>query len=205
MTEFKALQSARKSVGQARAEELAGNVDGALRSYYHAIELYPNAVEARLYLAQLLWSRAISPAESAQVEALLAEAVRHASSASSEPEIEAGKIAAAKQALLACQDGGREEEAASLVRAAGYAYRLSKQVLCYDDAPPGDADREQGDWRSVLAVTDSALPDGMYRHLQHLFRHGGEFWREHAYGSEKTGYFSYCHQLGPGAFPLKCP
>jgi hypothetical protein len=40
-----------------------------------------------------------------------------------------------------------------------------------------------------MQVVDAALPAPLLQHLQHVFRPGADFWREHNYG--RVGYFSY--------------
>lgn len=46
---------------------------------------------------------------------------------------------------------------------------------------------------SFMQVVDAALPAPLLQHLQHVFRPGADFWREHSYG--RVGYFSYFFPL----------
>jgi tetratricopeptide (TPR) repeat protein len=195
MADFKALREARKFTSQGRAEELAGNADLAIQNYNSAIEKYPSMVEARVYLAFLEWTKAGCQDDISKVERTLNEAIDHFSKASSPQEIESGKVAVTKRMLLLCQEG-REQEAATHLTAAGFEYRLSKDILSYAmfNGESLGLDGTQSS-SSFVAVRDDVLTPSMFSHLQSTFRRDGPFWSEHSYNTEQSGYFSYLHKL----------
>ena len=198
MSDFKALREARKFTSQGRSEELLGNVESAIQNYTSAIEKYPSMVEARVYWAFLEWTRAGCQEDLLKVERILNEAIDHFAKASSPQEIESGKVAVTKRMLLLCQEG-REQEAESHLAAAGFEFRLSKNILSYAMFAGDSAEmNDQQSVPSVVAVRDDVLPSSMFEHLQSTFRRDGPFWSEHSYNTEQSGYFSYLHKLdGP--------
>lgn len=136
-------------------------------------------------------------------------------------ELEAADAARAALAMLLCQSR-RADEAAVHLTALGFKFRLSQEVLCYTvpkqpqqqkqlvAGVPGstirqeDQDQDQPVASSssrcdFMQVVDAALPAPLLQHLQHVFRPGADFWREHNYG--RVGYFSYFFPMGPAGSP----
>ena len=73
------------------------------------------------------------------------------------------------------------------------------QVLCYHipqpttavavQGSPAQSDQSSSSSCSFMQAVDDALPPAVLQHLQQVFRPGGDFWLQHAYG--RVGYFSY--------------
>ena len=193
-----------------------------------SLAVFPRFVAAHTALGQVLKASAASAAELQEAEQHLTQAVSIAqelaeqqhgllidSNKACAAEYEMGdRTARAALAMLLCQAGkGRDAEAAVHLRALGYKFRLSKEVLCYD-VPPSTttttsdggaaADNTNSNGNNTTTITtckqlqavDAALPPAMLQRLQHVFRPGADFWRQHSYG--RVGYFSYYFAMANG-------
>jgi hypothetical protein len=165
----------------------------------------PGTVVAATELARLLREHADGDTAIGQAEELLRAAMEAAASATDEEDQQAGVRAAERLALLLCQEGGRDAEAAGIMtRTLGCRYRLARGVLAYElprrgekapAAPPGAPPAD----KYVMAF-DRALPAAMFEHLSGVFAPGAAFWTEHGYiHTEASDYFSYVHDIGAPA------
>jgi hypothetical protein len=103
-----------------------------------------------------------------------------------------------KLSLFLCQLG-RDAEAAKLLRARGYRYRLARGVLMYPldgeggkggASPPGE----------IVCAVDDALPAAMLEWLRGAFSPSSTFWRTIRYSpsiSSPSPYLSFVHPLAP--------
>ena len=128
----------------------------------------------------------------------------------SENEREASSRRAANVELgvLLCQEG-RDTEAAALLTAMGFRYRLARGVLRYPSELGGVAVRETKAPIGASAVGgetlnsrnvpvrafDGAVSPGTLARLRRVFAPDSAFWEEHGYHEEGCGFFSYAHDL----------
>ena len=150
-------------------------------------------MEARIALAQMIWDSARNQTDLDQAEQLLKEALVGADESGSAQEAAHRAKAEQKLGLLLCQ-AGRDEESRDLLSSGGFVVRLSAEVL-RDQGMPVDSVEKDAERESILAVINCALPVEMLQHLQQTFASEAAFWKEHAYYSGRTGYFSYLHPL----------
>jgi len=125
-------------------------------------------------------------------------------------ELSACEAAQQLLALLLCQ-GGKTDEASTLLKGLGFKWRLSREVLCYKDenekrssssssSSSSDASGNETSSDSYLVAIDNALPRDMLNHLKDCFGRESPFWQEHHYDvlsnySRVAGYFSYIYPL----------
>ena len=115
--------------------------------------------------------------------------------------------------VLLCQEG-RDAEAAALLTAMGFRYRLARGVLRYPSELAGVAvrakKRNARDGASLLGdedekptptndvpvrAFDGAVPPGTLARLRRVFAPDSAFWEEHGYHEDGCGFFSYAHDL----------
>lgn len=115
--------------------------------------------------------------------------------------------------VLLCQEG-RDAEAAALLTAMGFRYRLARGVLRYPSELAGVAVRAKkrnardgasllGDEKKKPTPTsdvpvrafDGAVPPGTLARLRRVFAPDSAFWEEHGYHEDGCGFFSYAHDL----------
>ena len=120
--------------------------------------------------------------------------------------------------VLLCQEG-RDAEAAALLTAMGFRYRLARGVLRYPSELAGVAvratkkkrnARDGASLRRCLAkdekptptnllvpvrAFDGAVPPGTLARLRRVFAPDSAFWEEHGYHEDGCGFFSYAHDL----------
>jgi len=126
-------------------------------------------------------------------------------------EKEAGRRCGELLALLYLQSG-RSKEAAKILVAMGYHYRLGESVFRY---PLKDADGKTTDddnIDTVASAVDGALCSQLLEAMREAFRPQATFWKEHQYDpfincSKSVGYFSYLYHFkdrGHSCLPEQC-
>jgi hypothetical protein len=104
-------------------------------------------------------------------------------------------------ALLLAQQR-RDQEAARLLVAAGYEYRLAPDILSYCASQGAALAQSTGlpspgpDASPFVQALDGALPSPLLQAMQVAFAPGSLFWSAHGYKLDgSTPYFSYAHSL----------
>ena len=184
---------------------------------------------ALLAAARITKRLASRPEDLKAVERLLRAAASVTADVSeNEGEASSRRAANVELGVLLCQEG-RDAEAAALLTAMGFRYRLARGVLRYPSELAGVAVREtkrkalpdgssRGGWKKKpTAVTqspmrnvpvrlfDGAVPAETLARLRRVFAPDSAFWEEHGYHEEGCGFFSYAHDLTefPERFSLR--
>ena len=174
---------------------------------------------ALLAAARITKRLASRPEDLKAVERLLRAAASVTADVSeNEGEASSRRAANVELGVLLCQEG-RDAEAAALLTAMGFRYRLARGVLRYPSELAGVAVRETkrkalpdgssrgGGKKKPTAVTqspmrnvpvrlfDGAVPAETLARLRRVFAPDSAFWEEHGYHEDGCGFFSYAHDL----------
>ena len=169
---------------------------------------------ALLAAARITKRLASRPEDLKAVERLLRAAASVTADVSeNEGEASSRRAANVELGVLLCQEG-RDAEAAALLTAMGFRYRLARGVLRYPSELAGVAvrakKRNARDGASLLGdedekptptndvpvrAFDGAVPPGTLARLRRVFAPDSAFWEEHGYHEDGCGFFSYAHDL----------
>ena len=183
----------------ASALKLQEGNDETLRLLREALIFYPRSITANYLLARALLPFADSVEALERIEYHLRRAAAHQLPSSKDEDVvkEKESQSAAREllSLLLCQ-AGKVKEAYKYLRAIGFTWRLSKQVLAYDV----DKHTKPVNSSAYVKGKDNCIPESALRHLRHVFRPESPFWKEHSYdlscnASRVAGYFSYKYPL----------
>ena len=203
----------------------------ALRAFRAALGTRDEANRARaasrepatalLAAARITKRLASGPEDLKAVERLLrAAASVTADDSGNQREASSRRAANVELGVLLCQEG-RDAEAAALLTAMGFRYRLARGVLRYPRELAGVAvratkrkKRDERDGASLLLdknedgkkptptnprvpvrAFDGAVPPGTLARLRRVFAPDSAFWEEHGYHEDGCGFFSYAHDL----------
>ena len=201
----------------------------ALRAFRAALGTRDEANRARaasrepatalLAAARITKRLASGPEDLKAVERLLrAAASVTADDSGNQREASSRRAANVELGVLLCQEG-RDAEAAALLTAMGFRYRLARGVLRYPSELAGVAvratkrkrnARDGASLRRCLAkdekptptnllvpvrAFDGAVPPGTLARLRRVFAPDSAFWEEHGYHEDGCGFFSYAHDL----------
>jgi len=179
----------------ARCKEREGDVKAAKYLFLECLKIFPKNVEVHLNLAKLIRFNADSQENLKEVQDLLEAALEFSKKEDFPKKAELAEIALNRLVLLLCQEN-QNDTASRYLSAHGYTYRLSSPVLRYQK--PEKNLRKKTANQSVdkfVQAVDGALPATMLEHMKDVFGNQSQFWVEHDYNSETTGYFSYLHSL----------
>jgi hypothetical protein len=175
----------------------------ALTCFESAVRADGQYPEAHLQLARSKWKRASTAAEMSQVENLLRGALALCKKSgcdddeARETEMEASKLLA----RFLCQSPNRQTEAHELLGSIGFKYALRHSISSSVFSVDGPAAQSTASSHAVdpaerrVLCFDNVLPPCMLEHMHSAFALGAPFWREHAYDSPQTGFFSFQHAV----------
>lgn len=216
-----AYLACRKCIDAAKILEKNAQFRDAYALYQKAVQSCDASIEAFQLLANMLQRGASSSDDLQLLEVYYRKALGnmaefalmvypHTESEFFALEMEAAAKVQDRMGLLLCQQG-REEEATAYLHDLKYKYRLSSDVLNYDlmggapDCrkstsytlqPETECKERSGDsGAQYFQVYDEVLPAALLQHMQSAFAPSSPFWREHHYGTSKTGYFSYLYDV----------
>ena len=94
---------------------------------------------------------------------------------------ESRRAAQSDLGVLLCQEG-RDDEAAEVLTAMGFRYRLGKDVLRYPVQQRNNQKKDEATMdahRAYVRAFDGAMPERMLRHLRRVFGARSSFWSQH--------------------------
>ena len=110
---------------------------------------------------------------------------------------ESRRAAQSDLGVLLCQEG-RDDEAAEVLTAMGFRYRLGKDVLRYPVRQRNNQKKAEATMeahRAYVRAFDGAMPERMLRHLRRVFGARSSFWSQHGGAAAHVKKIQLTHEL----------